>query len=158
MKAFGVCDEEWQKRLRNLAKSHLGNRSYSYVSAIGAYGGFSALGGDTWKCNVFVAHRLVDCQLSVPSNHHGRFGVKDWPPLANEWGNPSFEIPHWETLAMTEFPQPGMVVVQPATGPNWHMGIMDFDGMAISAQTHGVTRASNAAVWRPLVCRAYKVN
>lgn len=67
------------------------------------------------------------------------------------------EVP-WKTLALTEFPQPGMVVVQPATGPNGHMGIMDFDGMAISAQTHGVTRASNAAVWRPLVCRAYKEN
>ena len=49
-----------------------------------------------------------------------------------------------------------MVVVQPSAGPNGHMGIMDFDGMAISAQAQGVTRASNAAKWKPLVCRTYK--
>ena len=96
--------------------------------------------------------------LPVPVVHHGRLGNKDWPPLANEWGNDSFEILNWEILELLEFPQPGMVVVQPSAGPNGHMGIMDFDGMAISAQAQGVTRASNAAKWKPLVCRTYKEN
>ena len=156
MKAFGVCDEEWQKSVRNSAKGYLGDASYAYASTVGAYGGFSAVGGDSWKCNIFVAHRLFDCQLPVPIVHHGRFGYKDWPPLANEWGNGSFEILNWEILGLAEFPQPGMVIIQPSVGPNGHMGIMDFDGMAISAQANGVTRASNAVKWKPLVCRIYK--
>ena len=158
MKAFGVCDSEWQKSVRNSAKSYLGDSSYGFASTVGAHGGFSAVRSDSWKCNIFVAHRLVDCMLPVPVVHHGRLGNKDWPPLANEWGNDSFEILNWEILELLEFPQPGMVVVQPSAGPNGHMGIMDFDGMAISAQAQGVTRASNAAKWKPLVCRTYKEN
>ena len=158
MKAFGVCDSEWQKSVRNSAKSYLGDSSYGFASTVGAHGGFSAVRSDSWKCNIFVAHRLVDCMLPVPVVHHGRLGNKDWPPLANEWGNDSFEILNWEILELLEFPQPGMVVVQPSAVPNGHMGIMDFDGMAISAQAQGVTRASNAAKWKPLVCRTYKEN
>jgi hypothetical protein len=155
LKAFGVCDEEWQKTVRNCARGYLGDTSYGYESTVGAFGGFSEVGGDSWKCNVFVAHRLAECQLPVPAVHHGRFGSKNWPPLANEWGNPSFEIEHWSVIEPSAFPQPGMVAVKPSAGPNGHVGIMDFDGMAISAQRDSVTRASNVATWGNAVYRRY---
>ena len=155
LKAFGVCDAEWQKTLRNCAKGYLGNTSYGRDSTVAAYGGFSQVGRDSWKCNIFVAHRLVECQLPVPAVHHGRFGTRDWPPLANEWGNHSFEIAHWPVLESTMFPQPGMIAVRPSAGPNGHMGILDFDGMAISAQRDSVTRASDVASWGTAVYRRY---
>ena len=155
LKAFGVCDEEWQKTVRNCARGYLGDTSYGYELTVGAFGGFSEVGGDSWKCNVFVAHRLAECQLPVPAVHHGRFGSKNWPPLANEWGNPSFEIEHWSVIEPSAFPQPGMVAVKPSAGPNGHVGIMDFDGMAISAQRDSVTRASNVATWGNAVYRRY---
>ena len=91
------------------------------------------------------------------TNEHDSAWAFSWGKLRFAPGDAAGEIVA-VGAPMSEFPQPGMVVVQPSTGPNGHMGIMDFDGMAISAQTHGVTRASNAAVWRPLVCRAYKEN
>ena len=95
------------------------------------------------KCNIFVAHRLVDCGFFVPSVHHGRFNVRDWPPLANEWADAMFQIQGWNVASALDFPQPGYVAIRPSNGPNGHMGILDFDGMAISAQADLVTRRSD---------------
>lgn len=154
-KAFGVCDEWWQINLRNVAKSHMGSDVYAFDTRVAAYGGFSSVPEGSWKCNVFVAHRLADCGFSVPSVHHGRFNVRDWPPLANEWANEMFHIQGWYVISAQDFPQPGYVAVRPSSGPNGHMGILDFDGMAISAQADLVTRRSNVPSWGAAVYRKY---
>ena len=154
MKAFGVCNEVWQKNVRNSAKNHLGSTAYARNTRVGAYGGFSAVRWLAWKCNIFVAHRLIDCGLPVPAVHDEK-----WPPLANEWGNAEYVIPGWMLLGANEYPQPGMVAVKPMAGGHGHVGIVDFDGMLISAQEFKVTRASNPVAW-PVspVFRTYKGN
>ena len=83
-KSFGVCSEEWQKTLRNCAKNYFGDPTYAFRATIGPYGGFTAVGRETWKCNVFVALRLAECQLPVPAVHHGRLGYNDWPSFYRE--------------------------------------------------------------------------
>lgn len=45
-----------------------------------------------------------------------------------------FQIQGWNVASASNFPQPGYVAIRPSNGPNGHMGILDFDGMAISAQ------------------------
>ena len=45
-----------------------------------------------------------------------------------------FQIQGWNVASALNFPQPGYVAIRPSNGPNGHMGILDFDGMAISAQ------------------------
>ena len=154
MKAFGVCDSEWQKNVRNSAKSYLGSIAYARSARVNAYGGFAAVRWLAWKCNIFVAHRLVDCGLPVPVVHDEK-----WPPLANEWGNAGYLIPGWMFLGANEYPQPGMVAVKPSAGGHGHVGIVDFDGMLISAQEFTVTRASDPTTW-PVspVFRTYKGN
>lgn len=143
MKAFGVCDEGWQNQLRNMARSHLGSNAYAFGARVPSSCGYSAVPARSWKCNIFVAHRLFDCGMPVPAVQHGRLGLKDWPPLANQWGNASFEIAGWSMFPSNGFIQPGMIAVAPLNGPNWHVGIIDFDGMAISAQRDSVTRRSD---------------
>ena len=154
MKAFGVCDSEWQKNVRNSAKSYLGSIAYARSARVNAYGGFAAVRWLAWKCNIFVAHRLVDCGLPVPVVHDEK-----WPPLANEWGNAGYLIPGWMFLGANEYPQPGMVAIKPSAGGHGHVGIVDFDGMLISAQEFTVTRASDPTTW-PVspVFRTYKGN
>ena len=70
-------------------------------------------------------------------------GIVAWPPLANEWADAMFQIQGWEVASALNFPQPGYVAIRPSNGPNGHMGILDFDGMAISAQADLVTRRSD---------------
>lgn len=154
-KAFGVCDEGWQISLRNAAKAHLGSDAYAFDAPVVAYGGFSGVPEGSWKCNIFVAHRLTDCGFSVPSVHHGRFNTRDWPPLANEWANTTFQIRGWPVISEQGFPQPGYVAIRPNSGSNGHMGILDFDGMAISAQVDLVTRRSSVPRWDAAVYRKY---
>ena len=94
------------------------------------------------------------CPRLVPAVHDEK-----WPPLANEWGDAEYVIPGWILLGASEYPQPGMVAVKLAAGGHGHVGIVDFDGMLISAQEFKVTRASNPETW-PVspVFRTYKGN
>ena len=145
MKAFGVCNEQWQIDLRNCAKSFLGSTAYLEMVAVPAQYGFSASPGrdESYKCNLFVAHRAVQVGLQVPAIH-GRLWHAH-PPLANEWGDRSFEIEGWDCVGVLEFPQTGYVSADPATGgvPG-HVGIVDFDGRGISAGMLNVNRNFNA--------------
>ena len=54
-----------------------------------------------------------------------------------------FQIQGWNVASALNFPQPGYVAIRPSNGPNGHMGILDFDGMAISAQADLVTSRSD---------------
>ena len=145
MNAFGVCDEQWQIDLRNCAKSFLGSTAYLELVEVPAQYGFSASPGrdESYKCNLFVAHRAVQVGLQVPAIH-GRLW-RAHPPLANEWGDRSFEIEGWDCVGVLEFPQAGYVSADPATGgvPG-HVGIVDFDGRGISAGMLNVNRNFNA--------------
>lgn len=145
MKAFGVCDEQWQIDLRNCAKSFLGSTDYLEMSEISAQYGFSEYPGKdgAYKCNLFVAHRAVQSAVPVPAIH-GRLWHA-YPPLANEWGDRSFGIEGWSCVDVAGFPQAGFVSSDPATGGTpGHMGIVDFDGMGISAGMLNVNRNFNA--------------
>ena len=48
------------------------------------------------------------------------------------------------------------MVVKPASGGSGHVGILDFDGMLISAQEFRVTRGADPASWSSRVCRSYR--
>ena len=143
-KAVGVCDEQWQVDLLSCAKSFIGSAAYVEMADVPAQYGFSASPGwyDVYKCNLFVAHRAVQCGLTVPAIH-GRLW-RAYPPLANEWGNRSFVIDRWECVDSAVYPQPGYVSSESARGGPGHMGIVDFDGKGISAGKDNVNRYFNA--------------
>ena len=144
IKSFGVCDEQWQITLRNCAKSFIGSTDYLEMVTVPEQYGFSESPGRNYgyKCNLFVAHRAVQCGLPVPAIH-GRLW-RNHPPVANEWGDRSFAIQGWVCVAASEFPQPGYVVSEPDETGAGHLGIMDFDGWGINAGKSNVNRRFEA--------------
>ena len=140
LKAFGVCDEQWQIGLRNCAITFIGSTDYLEMVEVSEQYGFSASPGssDSYKCNLFVAHRAAQSGLSVPAIHGWLW--RNHPPLANEWGSRSFVIQGWTSIDTTDFPQPGYVVSEPHENCPGHVGIVDFDGMGVSAGRDNVNR------------------
>ena len=136
MKAFGVCDEEWQKQLRNCAKSYLGNTDYALDASLSGQYGYSSIGRRKNKCNYFVAYQIRAIGLPLEVQHDTWAG--DYPPSANDWANGA-NIPHWEYLGRECFIQPGYVVGHPADR-HGHCGIVDFDGLVIAAGRSTVNR------------------
>ena len=152
LKSFGVVSEEWQKSLRNCALRHLGSLAYLNEVFLPAQYGFPEYpAGDLmFKCNIFVAHRIVESGLYVPATRGGvdfpgTSGLfRRYPPLANDWANESYFIRGWEVDH--SFPEPGFVVADPDDEMG-HVGIMDFDGYGISAGNDNVNRKFEA--WVP---------
>ena len=152
MKSFGVVSEVWQKSVRDCAKSYLADRAYARNAELSARYGFSSLPSPTWKCNMFVAHRLRECGFTVPEMH--RYRGSPLPPLANEWAGGA-EISGWIHTASSEYVQPGWVVVHPSVSGSGHIGIVDFDGAGIAAGTFIVNRAYDGFIKAGCVYRKY---
>ena len=137
--AFGVTDSQVQIAIRNAARSFLGSTAYAYNGTVSAQYGFPEYPANTYKCNIFVAHRAEQAGANVPAIN----GIPaEYPPLANEWAGtedthpviPGFQtdIDNW-ILLTTSYPQPGFIVGHPnALGPG-HVGIVDYDGQGIGA-------------------------
>jgi hypothetical protein len=136
LKAFGVCDEQWQVNVRNAAKVHLGSTDYLEGAYLSASHGFSGIQWGRYKCNMFVAHMTQEAGVSLPIMH-GR--VFSYPPLANELADSGVNISQWPPITLAEFPQPGFVTASHGT-ENGHCGIVDFDGQGISAGMQNVNR------------------
>ena len=136
IKAFGVCNEQWQIDLRNCARTYLGSTQYARNSAVNAQYGYSEIMQGAWKCNIFLAHSIMRAGLSVPHNCT-MFNV--YPPVANDWANGT-GIYGWTFIGRNVFVQPGYVIGHPATTGSGHCGIVDFDGIAIAAGEHNVNR------------------
>ena len=139
MKSLGVVSHEWQKSLRDCAHGFLGSTAYLNLEALPAQYGFPAYpAGDLiFKCNIFVAHRIVQAGLPCPRT---RGWFNSYPPLANDWAGPAPRIGDWVLLAPGEYPEPGYVVAEPDVDSSGHVGIFDFDGFGISAGTSNVNR------------------
>ncbi len=137
VKAFGVCDEQWQIDLRNCAKSYLGSTDYALMGELdGAYG-FAAVPDGSWKCNYFVAYRIREAGL--PLLPQRQILWRKYPPLANDWANGTL-IPHWSHLSSLTIVQPGYISGHPAATGSGHVGIVDFDGECIAAGAENVNR------------------
>ena len=138
-KSFGVVSHMWQKTLRDCALNQLGSTAYLSSELLPAQFGFPEFpAGDLiFKCNIFVAHRIVQSGLMCPKT---RGWVNSYPPLANDWANPSYEIGNWIPLTSGECPEPGYVFADPDPDTSGHMGILDFDGAGISAGISNVNR------------------
>ena len=109
VKAFGVCDEQWQIDLRNCAKARIDDASYGYSVDVGAEYGFSKIPLPLPKCSIFVAHMIKTADLFCPVQRRGRYYLKSYPPLANDWDSEVVQIEHWTRLQDGTFPQPGFV-------------------------------------------------
>ena len=138
-KSFGVVSHMRQKTLRDCALNQLGSTAYLSSELLPAQFGFPEFpAGDLiFKCNIFVAHRIVQSGLMCPKT---RGWVNSYPPLANDWANPSYEIGNWIPLTSGECPEPGYVFADPDPDTSGHMGILDFDGAGISAGISNVNR------------------
>ena len=153
LKAFGVVSYAWQKRLRDCAHSFLGSTAYLSTEALPAQYGFSdyPAGDLIFKCNVFVAHRIVQSGLPCPST---RGWVHSYPPLANDWANSSYAIGNWRVISNGAYPEPGFIAADPDPEASGHVGIVDFDGFGISAGMSNVNRrfdsCSASVVFRKL--------
>ena len=136
LKAFGVCDEQWQIELRNCAKSYLGSPEYARSVVVPGLFGYSEFPEKTWKCNIFVAHMVSSVGLNIPHNTHW-FSI--YPPVANDWSG-NMDITNWERITEDIYIQPGFVVGHPAFSGPGHCGILDFDGAGIAAGEFIVNR------------------
>ncbi|MCR5838546.1 MAG: hypothetical protein K6G94_02795 [Kiritimatiellae bacterium] len=138
-KSIGVVSHAWQQSLRNCARGFLGSTAYLSTEALPAQYGFPAYpaGDVVFKCNIFVAHRIVQSGLSCPKT---RGWFNSYPPLANDWADASYEIGDWVTLSSEGYPEPGYVAADPDPDTSGHMGILDFDGFGISAGMSNVNR------------------
>ena len=138
-KSIGVVSHAWQQSLRNCARGFLGSTAYLSTEALPAQYGFPAYpaGDIVFKCNIFVAHRIVQSGLSCPKT---RGWLNSYPPLANDWADASYEIGDWVTLSSEGYPEPGYVAADPDPDTSGHMGILDFDGFGISAGMSNVNR------------------
>ena len=138
-KSIGVVSHAWQQSLRNCARGFLGSTAYLSTEALPAQYGFPAYpaGDIVFKCNIFVAHRIVQSGLSCPKT---RGWFNSYPPLANDWADASYEIGDWVTLSSEGYPEPGYVAADPDPDTSGHMGILDFDGFGISAGMSNVNR------------------
>ena len=138
-KSFGVVSHVWQNTLRDCARDQLGSTAYLSTNLLPAQFGFPQFpaGDMIFKCNIFVAHRIVQSGLMCPKT---RGWVNSYPPLANDWANPSYEIGNWIPLTSGECPEPGYVFADPDPDTSGHMGILDFDGAGISAGISNVNR------------------
>lgn len=84
---------------------------------------------------------IKTADLFCPVQRRGRYYLKSYPPLANDWDSEFVQIEHWTRLQEGTFPQPGFVAAIHGE-PIGHCGILDFDGIGISAQGDRVTRKS----------------
>ena len=151
MKAIGVADAYWQIVLRGNAASNIGSTNYAHSRTVPAEFGFSEQSGMLPKCSIFVAHTINGAGLDCPVLHRGRFLLKAYPPTANDWCDSTIDISGWRFLDTSVRPQPGYVASLFAD-PMGHVGIIDFDGVGISAQGEYITRKSckivNGGVYR----------
>ncbi len=138
-KSIGVVSHVWQQTLRNCARDFLGSTAYLSTEALPAQYGFPAYpaGDIVFKCNIFVAHRIVQSGLPCPKT---RGWFNSYPPLANDWADTSYEIGDWIALPSEGYPEPGYVAADPDPDTSGHMGILDFDGFGISAGMANVNR------------------
>ena len=130
--------------IRNEALLHMNVAEYTKKAATPAKHGFSAVGRNTWKCNLFVAHVVTEAGVHVPVyhtiTHSWPFEDTYFPPLANDWGADDNQIPGWVRLPANGYPEPGMIAARPQPGGTGHCGIVDYDGWVISARSKGVSR------------------
>ena len=142
--AFGVTDTQIQIDIRDSAKGFLGSTAYPYDGIVSAQYGFPEYPADTYKCNIFVAHRAEQAGADVPAIN----GVPaTYPPLANEWAGtedthpliPGFQtdIDGWTLIPSVTYPQPGFIVGHPNASGSGHVGIVDNDGNGIGAGVSG---------------------
>ena len=151
-KAFGVADQTWQVDVLNCAKGFFADRSYAQNAELSAQYGFSGLPASTWKCNMFVAHRLRQCDLPVAELHS--YWWRPLPPLANEWAGETV-LPGWVRCSSSDYVQPGWVVSCPSSEGSGHVGFGDFDGAGVAAGRYIVNRAYPGFIDEPCVYRKY---
>lgn len=137
LKAFGVCDEQWQIELRNCAKSYLGSTEYALGADLNGLYEFSSINDGDWKCNYFVSYRIREIGLSLLPQRSIYW--RKYPPLANDWSG-NADTSNWERITENIYIQPGFVVGHPAFLGSGHCGILDFDGAGIAAGEFIVNR------------------
>ena len=140
-KAFGVCDEEWQKTVRNSAKGYLGSQMFALMTSLDGEYGFSSIAEKRDKCNYFVAYVIKGAGLFLGIQHISTITASLYPPTANDWANGA-AIPGWQHMDSNCLLQPGFVIGHPASA-HGHCGFVDFDGAGISAGSRCVRRTVN---------------
>ena len=139
-----MVDLPIQLSIVNAARNYLGRGDYWKNAVLPAAYGFPAYPAGTDKCNIFVAHRAVEAGATVPAISGW---LNEYPPTANQWAGtedtndllPGTQtgIDHW-ILENTLHPQPGFIVAHPASDGSGHVGIVDYDGVGISAGSVGI--------------------
>jgi len=104
-----------RQKIVEAAQKHIGSGDWHFDVAKGNFG------PNTDKCNLFVYDMLTDAGAS-PGLPNGHWWWKHYPPLAENWADPSFAIPGWRVLSSGETPQPGDVVGQRIQWPNGATG------------------------------------
>ena len=134
---IGVVTHSWQRQLRLVALSHMGETRFAKAATLPSYYGFTSVKGGRWKCNAFVAYCICQTGLPIPSN--STWSGRNYPPTANDWANGT-GLGDWVHLAAGDVIEPGQVVGHPNPAGSGHCGIVDYDGWGIAAGTDEVNR------------------
>lgn len=138
----GFTESQKQIDFVRTAQAQLGTLDYAVLAVVPASRGFPEVAVSDYKCNIFVAHMGVDAGIPVPKVG-GRLHV-NYPPSANQWVGEEdtslwpgiqTEIEGWTLPDGAALPQPGMIIAWPGGGGSGHVGILDYDGGGISAES-----------------------
>ena len=135
--AIGVASRQFQGTVIALARPFATRRDGSYAESESLPGWPAPLS----KCNKFVGDmcRAAGANMSiVPVN------TPEGYPMANQWAgaSSSFPVSHatWPRLGLNETIEPGFVVAMPRDNRSGHVGIVDYDGVAIAAGSATVNK------------------
>lgn len=141
----GVCESEFQKQVVFNAYHYCQTQSTKFAKNtsidLSSYG--TGLPKNNFqgmpKCNIFVFVVSHESGAKIKMKERGLWETYFSPPLVKEWKNKSVIIettptPNW-TISERYFPIPGFAI---ASGG--HMGIVDYDGFWIHANSYYVCK------------------
>ncbi len=96
-------DQQIRDNIVRIAQKYVGSQVWSDGVAKEHYG------PNTNKCNLFVYDVLTEAGAS-PGLPNGWWN--HYPPLASQWADPGYAMPHWPILVPTAQPLPGDVIAQ----------------------------------------------
>ena len=142
---IGVCESDFQRRIVLSAYEYCKHESTLFAKAspidLIPYEGTKIPNGfrNASKCNLFVFVVSYESGAKIKMLERGIWDTYYSPPTVSEWKSSAFVIdtnpkPNWEFFAGGN-PVPGTVV---ASGG--HMGILDYDGFWIHANSYYVCK------------------
>jgi len=163
--AFAIYRHDWQKRIRDVAKSKLGSTDWAKNAPTTIWWPHDAgVGMD--KCNIFVYHvgNEANCPIPLINGYPIIDGVETIPinpPRGIDWWDSSVTIGNWDHAGSRTPPEPGWQISRKRVRDDGHVeahvGFLNYDGGWINAgaATVNVYPHLNQSYYQPAVFRIF---